>query len=101
MLGNYDITHLNTTIQAVSARRMVTHGDILYEPFRGLCAALEAVLRNGIHVHQYYNSDISKPAQLVAERRIQLLDQQYPLQLHRSAVAHWAALPTDVTTITL
>ena len=51
VLGTYNITHLNTTIQPASARRMVTHGIIWYEPFGGLCAALEAVLHNGIRVH--------------------------------------------------
>ena len=79
---------------------MVTHGVILYEPFGGLCAALDAVLRNGIRVHRYYFSDISKPAQLVAKHRVHQLALQYPHQLPQTAVAHWDALPMDVTTIT-
>jgi hypothetical protein len=29
-------------------------GIVLYEPFGGLCAGLEAMLRNGIKVHHYY-----------------------------------------------
>ena len=78
VLGTYIVTHLNTTVHLASARRMVTHGVILYEPFGGLCAALEAVLRNGVRVHRYYFSDISKPAQLVAHHRKQDLAQLYP-----------------------
>ena len=100
VLGNYDITHLNTTPQPSSARRMVTHGIILYEPFGGLCAALEAVLRNGIRVHRYYYSDISLPAQLVAAHRIQQLSILYPNQLPPSATADWNCLPMDVTQVT-
>ncbi|KZR98960.1 Uncharacterized protein APZ42_005382, partial [Daphnia magna] len=33
-------------------------GIVLYEPFGGLCAGLDAVLASGIAVHQYYYSDI-------------------------------------------
>ena len=62
-----------------------------------LCAVLEGVLRNGNRVHWYYHFDISLPARLVAERRIQQLAQFYPHELPMSAVAHWAALPMDVT----
>ena len=73
VLGAYDVTHLHTTTQPGSARRMVAHGVILYKPFGGICAALEAVLRNGIRVHRYYYSDISTPAQLLARLRVQTL----------------------------
>ena len=71
VLGTYTVTHLNTMTQPLSARRVITQGIISYEPFGGLCAALEATLRNGIQVHRYYYSDIS--AQLVAQHRINQL----------------------------
>ena len=100
VLGTYAVTHLNTMSQPLSARRVVTQGIILYEPFGGLCAALKATLRNGIQVHRYYYSDISKPAQLVAMHLITQLARQYSRQLPPTAVAHWDALPMDVTIVT-
>ena len=53
-------------------------GLILYECFGGLCAGLESVLRNGIHIHKYLYSDISAPAQQDAKHRVEFLHQQYP-----------------------
>ena len=61
---------------------------------------VEAVVRNGVRVHRYYNYDISKPEQLVARQRIQVLPQQYPHQLPQNAMTQWDTLLMDVTTIT-
>jgi hypothetical protein len=68
-LGVYCLTKLDTRLQPASVERMAKNGLTLYEPFGGLCAGLEAVLRSGIRVHQYFYSDNSNPARLVAEYR--------------------------------
>ena len=64
----------------------------MYEPFGGLCAGLEAILE-GIRVHQYFYSDPSQPARLVAEFRIQQLLRSYPNQFPASLSAKISAPP--------
>jgi transposase InsO family protein len=70
---------------------------MLYEPCGGICAGLEAVLRNGITVSRYIYSDVSLAAQNVARTRVLALSDSYPRQLSRQAV-QWAftTLPMDI-----
>jgi hypothetical protein len=56
----------------------LTDGVTLYEPFGGLCAGLEMVLRAGISVKQYLYSDSDMTAQRIAQHRVRLLQTQYP-----------------------
>ena len=95
-LGVFQTVSLNTTPQptawAVAAREGVT----LYEPFGGLCAGLEAVLRNGIRVHKYFYSDICVAAQRVATHRLERLRVQYPKLLSAKAKEGAFQLPMDV-----
>jgi len=72
-------------------------GIVLYEPFGGLCAALDAVLANNIAVHQYYYSDIDPAAQQVAHRRVQRLHARHPALFPVTAfAAAFSTLPMDV-----
>jgi hypothetical protein len=72
-------------------------GLVVYEPFGGLCAGLEMVLRNGYPVHRYFYSDISSTAHQVAAHRLQLLQARYPGLLPPTAVQDsFTALPQDV-----
>ena len=48
-------------------------GIVLYEPFGGLCAGLEMVLRCGIPVARYLYSDIDPVAQDLAQVRMETL----------------------------
>ena len=69
---------------------------VLYEPFGGLCAGLEMLLRNGVKVHNCYYSDIDNDARKVAEYRVQALGDLYPVLLGEASVADMFALPQDV-----
>jgi hypothetical protein len=44
-------------------------GLVLYEPFGGMCAGLEMVLRCNIPIHRYYYSDINPVARKLAATR--------------------------------
>jgi hypothetical protein len=75
-----------------------SQGVVLWEPFGGLCAGLEMVLRNGFTVAKYIYSDIDPLAQRVAAHRIRMLSSMYPNQLSEAAIAGYAnTLPMDVT----
>ena len=75
-------------------------GITLCEPFGGLCAGLEMVLRAGLLVHRYVYVDIDPAAHKVAQHRLELLHQRYPRSFPRSASAHaFTTLPQDVRTI--
>ena len=76
-------------------------GLVVYEPFGGLCAGLEMVLRNGLPVHTYLYSDIDLVAQQVARHRIRRLQARYPGLLPTTALsATFTALPQDVWLVT-
>ena len=78
-----------------------TTGVTLYEPFGGLCAGLEAVLRNGVPVQHYYYSDVNPAAQLVAKHRITQLHLQYPRLFPVAASAHaFDTIAQDVFQVT-
>ena len=53
MYGVYATLALSTAPQPDSLYRATHYGVTLYEPFGGLCAGLEAVLRNNIPVLRY------------------------------------------------
>ena len=95
-------THqLDTKPQMGSVWRAVHEGIVLYEPFGGLCAGLEAVLRNNITVHQYIYSDISSAALQVARYRVHTLQHQYPHLLSQAAIEDsFSTLPMDVCKVT-
>ena len=86
-----------TTVAALHAS-----GVTLYEPFGGIAAGLEMVLRSGIPVHRYIYSDILPQARAAAAHRLSRLAQQYgPALLPQSAYARaFTTLPQDVYSIT-
>jgi hypothetical protein len=69
-----DITCVGATFFAAAAQQ----GVILYEPFGGLCAGLEMVLRNGIRVRRYLYSDTDATARRIASYRMHQLSAAYP-----------------------
>ena len=71
-------------------------GVTLYEPFGGLCAGLEMVLRAGMKVNQYRYSDTNVDARAVAEHRLVALHHKYPWQFERAAFERAFALPSDI-----
>jgi hypothetical protein len=74
-----------------------TSGITLYEPFGGLCAGLEMVLRNGWTVARYLYSDIDAAARAAACHRVQWLTSRYPSQLQPDGLVDmFTALPHDV-----
>jgi site-specific DNA-cytosine methylase len=74
-------------------------GVIMYEPFEGLCAGLEMVLRCGIPVARYLYSDIDPVAQSVARVRIEALHIQYGVLLPSEAFKIPFALPQDINLV--
>eukprot|EP00775_Hariotina_reticulata_P015282 gene15282-biopygen3187 len=68
-------------LSAISASSALSAGVVLYEPFGGLCAGLEMVLKAGFCVQQYYYSDIDPVAQHIAAHRLRCLQAAYPEQL--------------------
>ena len=92
---------LDTRPQLGSVWRAIHKGVVLYEPFGGLCAGLESLLRNNIHVHRYLYSDTCPAARNVARFRVHNLQKQYPDLLPMSAIEDsFSSLPHDVTQIT-
>eukprot|EP00798_Chlamydomonas_sp_ICE-L_P025861 gene25861-biopygen20352 len=80
---------------------MVQSGVTLYEMCGGLCAGLEATLRNGIRVNRYLYSDTAPSAQTVARFRTQALLKLYPHLLQPYACdGAFTTLPQDVKAIT-
>ena len=89
---------INTRVVAQhTAAALFMTGVTLYEPCGGLCAGLEAVLRNGIRIQRYIYSDISAPAQNVARVRVAQLHRQYPHLVASDAFdAAFTTLPMDI-----
>ena len=74
-----------------------TEGITLFEPFGGMCAGLDMVLRNGGKIIRYLYVDKDPAVQLVALHRITQLMAMYPDLLPPSAVQRtMSALPQDV-----
>ena len=79
----------------------LSEGIVLYEPFGGLCAGLEMVLRNGFVVSRYLYSDVDPAARAVAASRVRWLAARYPGQIRPSALVDmFTALPQDVKRVT-
>ena len=84
-------------LPAVFHATAMTEGITLYEPFGGLCAGLEMVLRNGYVVRRYLYSDVDPAARRVAQHRVAELAQRFPRQVHAGAFQDmFTALPQDV-----
>ena len=98
--GVYATLALDTTPQPDSLYRATHYGVTLYEPFGGLCAGLEAVLRNNIPVLRYIYSDIEVSAQRVATLRMTELRNRFPDLLHPLATPlALTTLPMDVAQV--
>eukprot|EP00798_Chlamydomonas_sp_ICE-L_P007071 gene7071-biopygen16880 len=81
--------------------KLVQSGVTLYEMCGGLCAGLEATLRNGIIVNRYLYSDTAPAAQTVARFRTKALLKLYPHLLQPYACdGAFTTLPQDVKAIT-
>lgn len=89
---------LNTaTVSASFFPAAYSQGIVLYEPFGGLCAGLEMVLRNGFRVTQYIYSDTDTAVRRIATHRMRELQSQYPALLSPTALqGSLALLPMDV-----
>ena len=79
-----------------------TAGVTLYEPFGGLAAGLEMLLRSNIPVTRYIYSDTSPQARAVAAHRLPLLTRQYGSTLLPPSAYEraFSTLPQDVYAIT-
>ena len=94
--GQLDISTVATSFFPAAQQ-----GLVVYEPFGGLCAGLEMVLRNGFSVVQYIYSDISPTSRRVAAYPLQCLLARYPDQLPPAAVEQcFDLLPQDVSQVT-
>ena len=83
-------------------RYAMISGVVLLELCGGICAGLEACLRNGIVIQRYLYSDISPTAQQVARHRIQDLRERFPLLLQEQAVRDsFSSLPMDIHRISV
>ncbi len=71
-------------------------GVVLYEPFGGLGAGLEMVLRAGVRVRRYLYSDTDPHARAIIHFRLRELLQRFPHLLKPSAVSHTMAFQQDV-----
>jgi hypothetical protein len=75
----------------------IDQGVVVVELFGGMCAGLEAVLRNGWRVQQYVYADRDEGVRRVAAHRLATLAAKYPQQLPLSAVQHaFTFWPQDV-----
>jgi hypothetical protein len=71
-------------------------GVILYDPFGGLCAGLEMVIRCSIPVARYLYRDIDPVSQSVARVCMEALHIQYGILLPSKAFKSPFALPQDI-----
>ena len=98
----YPVVGLCTyTLPPDTVTGLAADGVTLYEPFGGLCAGLEMLLRSGVRVRRYLYSDISAQARAVAKHRLTRLTQQYGSALLPAAAYAdaFSALPQDVYAI--
>jgi hypothetical protein len=91
--GGVDTSSCAGTFFTAARRRGIT----LFEPFGGLGAGLEMVLRHGMRVNRYIYADTSESAPKVMRHRLTLLSGRYP---HLLAPGAWEkafeTLPMDV-----
>jgi site-specific DNA-cytosine methylase len=93
-------------LPAATVMSMASTGVTLFEPFGGLAAGLEMLLRNGIPVRRYLYSDVSPAAVSVARHRLQQLSERYGQRLlpptayadtfGETQSREWRPLPMDV-----
>ena len=75
-------------------------GVTLYEPLGGLCAGLEACLRNGIRVNKYFYSDPDVTSRMAARHRLALLSAAHPNHLPPEAWRDtFLLVPQDVASL--
>jgi hypothetical protein len=95
--GGVDTRCCAGTFFTTARRRGIT----LFEPFGGLGAGLEMVLKHGIRVNRYVYADTSGTARAVMQHRLTVLTGRYP---HLLAPSAWEkafiTLPMDVRAIT-
>ena len=100
--GEGAVVHqLNTSVVGPNAMAAGLHdGVVLCELFGGLCAGLEACLRNGVRVKRYLYCDISPAARAVAAHRCEELSGAYAHLFPPEAWAQaFATLPQDIRAI--
>ena len=86
-----------TRLDPVAVQGMMTDGVILFEPFGGICAGLDMVLRSGIPVHKYIYADNDPLVQRIARKRMLDLLGEYPTQLRPMAVQDaFTTVPSDI-----
>lgn len=85
------------TVSQEVIREIFDVGVILFEPFGGLCAGLEAALRNGLRIARYFYVDKNPMTQKVAKYRVEQLLDLYPSQLSKAATEEMMILERDVT----
>ena len=96
-----DMEGLDTsTLPSSQVSCILQSGVTLFEPFGGICAGLEMLLRNGITVNRYIYADINPAAQAIAKHRLQELSHTFPYQLLPPAWKEaFSSLPQDVRQI--
>ena len=97
--ASIDMTELRKFPNPV-ARSMFAHaygkGITVYEPIGGMCAGLEACLRNGFKVSRYLCSEPDANAASVVSSRLECLSSEYPHLLEPDAYKRvWLDLPLD------
>ncbi|KAK3248366.1 hypothetical protein CYMTET_42165, partial [Cymbomonas tetramitiformis] len=75
-------------------------GVVCYEPWAGLCAGLERLLRCGVKVKKYLCQDISTASQAVARTRCLARSRRHP-DLFSAAAIHLEQLPSNLEDIRL
>jgi hypothetical protein len=91
--GGVDTTCCAPTFFSAARQRGIT----LFEPFGGLGAGLEMVLRHGVKVNRYVYADTSETAQTVMKHRLVVLSGRYPHLLTPGAWEKaFTTLPMDV-----
>lgn len=80
--------------------RAALEGVVLYEPFGGLGAGLEMLLRMGVRVKRYLYSDTCEDARAVITHRIKHLSARYPHLLPPTTAGHLFHFPQNVYQVT-
>jgi transposase InsO family protein len=78
----------------------LAQGITLFEPFGGMCAGLEMLLRNGFTVRRYLYCDKDPDVRRIAAHRLRTLSALYPEQLPLHAVVGaFSTLPQDIAAV--
>ena len=99
-LGVRPVAGLNTTVIAPTFFAAAqSEGITLFEPFGGLCAGLEMMLRSGIAVKRYLYCDNYGACRAVAQHRVSELAARYPRLLSSEATKGMFTIPQCVRLI--